>query len=111
MVKESTANAGDARDTGSVPGLGRSPAEGNGHAPQYSCLENPTDRGGWQGTVHSVAQSSRLKRLSNRFSLFSQASKKTSLGFFLRGTGLKLSLNFCVKVKFFYCLEANVLRY
>ena len=60
MVKESTANAGDARDTGSVPGLGRSPAEGNGHAPQYSCLENPTDRGGCWALVHGVAKSQTL---------------------------------------------------
>ena len=44
-------------DRGSVPGLGRSPGEGNGNPLEYSCLENPTDRGAWQATVHGVAMS------------------------------------------------------
>ena len=43
--KESTCNAGDIRDAASIPGLGRSPGEGNGNPLQYSCLENPVDRG------------------------------------------------------------------
>ena len=50
-------NAKDIRDTGSIPGLGRSPGEGNGNPFQYSCLENPMDRGAWQATVHGVAES------------------------------------------------------
>ena len=45
----------NAGDLGSVPGLGRSPGEGNGHPLQYSGLENPMDRGVWQATVHGVA--------------------------------------------------------
>ena len=52
--KESTCNAGD---IGSVPGWGRSPGEGHGNPLQYSCWENPMDRGAWQATVHRVAQS------------------------------------------------------
>ena len=44
-------------DLGSIPGLGRSLGEGNGNPLQYSCLENPTDRGMWQATVHGVAKS------------------------------------------------------
>ena len=52
--KESTCNAGD---PGSIPGLGGSPGEGNGNPLQYSCLENPMDRGAWQATVHGVAKS------------------------------------------------------
>ena len=52
--KESTYNVGD---LGLIPGSGRSPREGNGNPLQYSCLENPTDRGAWQGTVHGVANS------------------------------------------------------
>ena len=47
MVKNLPANAGGARDTGSIPGLGRSPGEGNGYLLQYSCLENSIDRGAW----------------------------------------------------------------
>ena len=62
MVKNPPANAGDARDLGSVPGLGRSPGEGNGNPLQYSCLENPMDRGAWWG-VHGAAKSQ--TRLSN----------------------------------------------
>ena len=44
MVRNLPANAGDIRDTGSIPGSGRSPGEGNGNPFQYSCLENPMDR-------------------------------------------------------------------
>ena len=47
VVKNLLANAGDIRDTGSIPGPGRSPGEGNGNPLQYSCLENPMDRGAW----------------------------------------------------------------
>ena len=57
MVKNLPANAGDIRDAGSVPRSGRSPGEGNGTPLQYSCLENPTDRGAWWATVHKVAKS------------------------------------------------------
>ena len=53
-VKKPPANAEDIRDTGSIPGLGRSPGEGHGNPLQYSCLENPMDRGAWGATVHRV---------------------------------------------------------
>ena len=52
--KESACHAGD---PGSIPGLGRSPGEGNGNPLQYSCLENSIDRGAWQATVHGVVKS------------------------------------------------------
>ena len=51
VVNNMPDNAGDARDAGSTPGSGRSPGGGNGNPVQYSCLENPMDRGGWQVTV------------------------------------------------------------
>ena len=54
VVKNTLARAGD---TGSIPGLGRSPGEGNGNVLQYSCLGNPTDRGAWQAIVHAVSKS------------------------------------------------------
>ena len=60
MVKNPPANVGD---LGSIPGLGRSPGEGNGNPHQYSCLGNPMDRGTWRATVHGVAKSQ--ARLSN----------------------------------------------
>ena len=61
-VKNPPANAGDA---GSIPGLERSPGGGHGTPLQYSCLENPLDRGAWQATVHGVTKSrTLLKRLS-----------------------------------------------
>ena len=53
-VKASACNAGD---LGLIPGSGRSPGEGNGNPLQYSCLENPMDRGAWQATVHGIAES------------------------------------------------------
>jgi len=55
VVKNSIANAGDIRDVGSIPGLERSPGEGHSNLPQYSCPENPVDRGAWQATVPSIA--------------------------------------------------------
>ena len=51
------ASAYNAGDPGSIPGSGRSPGEGNGNPLQYSCLENPMDRGAWWATVHGVAKS------------------------------------------------------
>ena len=56
MVKSSPANAGDIRDVGLVPELGRSPGGGRGNLLQYSCLENPMDRGAWQAIVHRVVK-------------------------------------------------------
>ena len=53
MVKNLPVSAGDARDTGSIPGLGRSPGIGNGNPPQYSCLENPMDRGDLKESGHN----------------------------------------------------------
>ena len=57
VVKNPPANAGDAGNTGSTPGLERSPGGGNGTPLQYSCLGNPIDRGAWWATVHGVAES------------------------------------------------------
>ena len=52
VVKNPLANAGDIRDAGSIPGLGRSPGGGHSNPLQYSCLENAMDRGAWLATVH-----------------------------------------------------------
>ena len=57
MVKTTPANAGDARDVDLIPGLGRSPGEGNDTLLQYPNLENSMDRGAWQATVHGAAKS------------------------------------------------------
>ena len=54
MAKNLPANAGNIRDTGLIPGLGRSPGGGHGNSLQYSCLQNPTDRGDWWVTVHKL---------------------------------------------------------
>jgi len=53
VVKNLSANVGDVRDPGSIPEWGRSPGGGHGNTLQYSCLENPMDRGVWQATVQS----------------------------------------------------------
>ena len=57
MLKNPPANAGDTKDVGLIPDLGRSPGEGNGDPRQHSCLENSMDRGVWWTTVHGVAKS------------------------------------------------------
>ena len=62
VVKNPPASAGDVRDMGSIPGLERSPGEGNGNPLQYSCLENTMDRGAWRATIHGITKSqTRLK--------------------------------------------------
>ena len=65
MVKNPPANARDARDSDLIPESGRSPGGGHGNSLQYSCLENPMDRGAWQAIVHRVAKSqTRLNQLN-----------------------------------------------
>ena len=54
VVKHLPAKAGDKRDMGSILGLGRSPGGGNGNPLQYSCLEDPMNRGAWRATVHGI---------------------------------------------------------
>ena len=62
VVKNQPANEGDIRDLGSIPGSGRCPGEGHSNPIQYSCLDNPLDRGAWRGIVHRFAKSqTRLK--------------------------------------------------
>ena len=57
VLKNLLANAGDVRDAGSIPGLGRSPGGGEGTPLQHSCLENPMDGGAWRAAVHGVTES------------------------------------------------------
>ena len=76
VVKNLPDNAGDTGNAGSVSGLGWSPGVGNGNPLQYSCLENPMDRGAWQATVHGVAKSQTW--LSTHANVF-LAKKKMSI--------------------------------
>jgi len=81
VVKNPPANEGHTGDVGSIPGSGRSLGEGNGNPLQYSCLENPMDRGAWQATVHRVAKSgTRLKRFSVSLLLLFDLLGKNSYG-------------------------------
>ena len=57
VVKNLPPRAGDIRDTGSIPGSGKYPGGEHGNPLQYSCLENPKDRGAWRATVHGVTKS------------------------------------------------------
>ena len=61
MVKNPLANAGDVRGVGSIPGSGRFPGGRHGNPFQYSCLENPMDRGAWRAPVHGVSLSGTTK--------------------------------------------------
>ena len=84
VVKNPSANAGDIRDAGSIPGLGRSLGVGNGTPLQYSCLENFMDRGAWQGTIHGVAKNwTWLKQLSTHsFTLIADVKLCANHAFF-----------------------------
>ena len=65
MVQNTLVKTGNIRDTGSIPGSGGSPGGGRGNLLQYSCLENPMDRGAWPTAVHGIAKSqTQLKRFS-----------------------------------------------
>ena len=96
MEKNPPANAGDGRRHGFDLGLGRSPGGGNGNPLQYSCLENPRDRGAWRATVHRISQSqTRLSlltlkqggaRANNRFLCMPTPQRKQSL-FLIWGEG------------------------
>ena len=92
VVKNPPANAGGIRDVVSIPGLGRSPGGGHGKPLQYSCLENPTDRGAWKAIVHRVAQSwTWLKRHSSSIhNPGNQADGPSSLWFHKEHTGFSL---------------------
>ena len=80
--KESTCDAGD---SGSIPGLGRSPGGGNGNLLHYSCLGNPMDRGGWWAAVHGVTKESDTteQRLYILLHMFSKEVKLYTLNSFL----------------------------
>ena len=82
VVKNLPANAGDIRDSGSIPESGRSPGKGNSNPLQYSCLENPMDRGAWWAIAHRVAKSrTRLKKLSRHICtmLMSDVNKRGNM--------------------------------
>ena len=88
--KEPACNAGD---TGSIPGLGRFLQEGNGNPLQYSCLENPRNRGAWWAAVYGVAQSrTRLERLSSSSS--SSVYMSIPISKFICPTFTSLTINF-----------------
>ena len=74
VVKYLPANAGDTGDMDSIPGSGRSPGEGNGNPPQFSCLENLMDRGAWWTTVHGVTKNQ--TRLSNETTIIAGMKTK-----------------------------------
>ena len=84
MAKNPPLNSGEVRDAGSIPGSGRSPEGGCGNPLQYSCLENPMDRGDWWARVHRVAKSwTQLKQLSMHTCIFypnkKEATKKIKI--------------------------------
>ena len=94
VVKNPAANKGDARDAGSIPGSGRSAVGGHGTGLQYSCLENPMDRGAWQATVHRVTKSwTPLKRFSMCTHAHTRAGTHTGTG---NQTKICLNLRVCL---------------
>ena len=94
-VKNTPANAGDA---GSIPESGRSPGEGNSNALQYSCLENPTDRGTWQATIHRVTKNQTWLSIATQ-----QFSNKRQFQQLLLKNRLRNDLNIISLVSTFIC--------
>ena len=79
VVKNPPVNAGDIRDAGLIPGLGRSPGGGHGNPLQYSYVENSMDRGAWRATVHGVAKSwTQLKCFSTHANSFKKMYSPSS---------------------------------
>ena len=78
VVKDSPANAGDVSDKGSIPGLGRSPGGGHGNPLQYSSVENPRDRGAWQGYSPLGDEESDTTKVSEHILESSKRSTNTS---------------------------------
>ena len=76
VVKNLPDNTGDARDTGLIPGSGRSPGEGNGNPLQYSCLENSMGREPWRAIAHGIAKS--WTKLNKEHSVFDSQLKTTT---------------------------------
>ena len=101
VVKNLPANAGNARDTGSIPGLGSSPGEGNGNPLQNSCLGNPMDRGAWWATIRGVTKSQ--TQLSthlvhvylNKAAIFLKKKKRTTVYSLFLILGISGTLNTC----------------
>ena len=80
MVKNLSANARDIRDAGLIPGSGRSPGGGHGNPLQYSCRENPMDRGDWWAVAHGVTKSwTRLEGLTQHSTIYSQPGMRTQV--------------------------------
>ena len=89
VVKNPPANAGDRSNECSIPGSGRSPGGGHGNPVQYSCLENPMDKGAWRARVHRVTKSwTRLKRQHTHTHIHGEAEMRGSLLLTPNGTEL-----------------------
>ena len=112
MVKDPPANAGDLRDGGLIPGLGRSLGVGHGNPFQYSCLDSPKDRGAWWAIVHRVTKSqTQLKRLGmHMHALFYPCSRifKNQVFFWCRWVfiaALRLSLVVSRGCSWWWCVD------
>ena len=91
VVKYPPANAGDIRDVGSIPGLGRSSGGGHGNPLQYSCLENPMDRGAWWAIVHGIAKTWTEEELKSLLMKVKQESEKVVLKLNIQKTKIMAS--------------------
>ena len=103
-VRNPSANAGDLRDVGLIPGLRRSPGVGNGNPLQNSCLENPMDGGGWQATVLGVTKLDPTRWLSTRKHVQAQGIQSVSYTNFILSIIYKNIESLC------YTPETNIIR-
>ena len=108
VVKNSPANAGDERDMGLIPGLGRSPGGGHGNPLQYSRLENPMDRGAWQVTVHGIAKSqTQLQLLSTHCSTTTTGDNENSNSWCFRALSEAWCQVLYIYIDPYYCIKVS----
>ena len=108
VVRNPLANAGDERDMGLIPGLGRSPGGGHGNPLQYSRLENPMDRGAWQVTVHGIAKSqTQLQLLSTHCSTTTTGDNENSNSWCFRALSEAWCQVLYIYIDPYYCIKVS----
>ena len=110
VVKSPSANAGDLRDVGLIPGSGRSPGGENGNPLQYSCLENPMDREDWRATVRRVSKSRTWLRWLGTHRWIQHPIQDCILEYRIQSFSICIQSSFAGFVKWWYEINGHLCR-